>query len=176
MLIQITFFFFQYRYTYIVRYKTAYYSFYLPVALGMIISGISSEQTYINIKKILLEIGECYQIQDDYIDCYGDPSKTGKIGTDIEDGKCTWFIVKALELCNDSQKKVLLDNYAKKDPVNVKAVLQIYNELDLKSVYLREETLRLDLINDAIAKTVDKDYCLSLVLKTIMEIITHRSS
>ena len=30
-----------------------------------------------------------------------------QIGTDIEDFKCSWLIVKALELSNEQQKKVL---------------------------------------------------------------------
>ncbi|KAH1064459.1 hypothetical protein J1N35_029446 [Gossypium stocksii] len=29
------------------------------------------------------------------------------IGTDIEDFKCSWLVVKALEICNEEQKKVL---------------------------------------------------------------------
>lgn len=30
-----------------------------------------------------------------------------QIGTDIEDYKCSWLVVKALELCNEEQKKIL---------------------------------------------------------------------
>lgn len=30
-----------------------------------------------------------------------------QIGTDIEDFKCSWLVVKALELCNEDQKKLL---------------------------------------------------------------------
>ena len=30
-----------------------------------------------------------------------------QVGTDIEDFKCSWLVVKALELCNEEQKKLL---------------------------------------------------------------------
>jgi len=46
-------------------------------------------------------------IQDDYIDCFGDPALTGKVGTDIEDNKCSWLIVQALARATGQQRAVL---------------------------------------------------------------------
>lgn len=51
--------------------------------------------------------GEFLQIQDDYLDAFGDPEVTGKIGTDIESNKCTWLIVNALKLCTQEQRDIL---------------------------------------------------------------------
>ncbi len=45
--------------------------------------------------------------QDDFLDCFGDPSVTGKIGTDIEDNKCSWLIVQALQRASPEQKVLL---------------------------------------------------------------------
>lgn len=49
--------------------------------------------------------------QDDYLDCFGTPEVTGKIGTDIEDNKCSWLVVQALHLAAPEQRQVLeVDN------------------------------------------------------------------
>ncbi len=115
------------RYTQIVRYKTSYYSFYLPVQLGLVLvspkmlkhvvsvlnicvnvqAGIKDPELYRQARTILLAMGHLFQVQDDYLDCFGDPSVTGKVGTDIQDGKCSWLIVVALQRANAEQKEVL---------------------------------------------------------------------
>ncbi|GAV84877.1 polyprenyl_synt domain-containing protein [Cephalotus follicularis] len=123
----------------IVQYKTAYYSFYLPVACALLISGENLDK-HNDVKDVLVEMGTYFQVQDDYLDCFGDPATIGKIGTDIEDFKCSWLVVKTLELCNEEQKKLLCESYGKADPESVAKVKAIYNELNLKGVFEEYES------------------------------------
>jgi farnesyl diphosphate synthase len=51
------------RHQLIVIYKTAYYSFYLPVALAMHFVGIKDEKLFKQAKDILIPLGEYFQIQ-----------------------------------------------------------------------------------------------------------------
>ncbi|XP_077112429.1 farnesyl pyrophosphate synthase-like [Ranitomeya variabilis] len=127
------------RYKSIVKYKTAFYSFYLPVAAAMYMAGIDSEDDHQNAKTILLEMGKFFQIQDDYLDCYGDPSITGKIGTDIQDNKCCWLVVEALKRVTPEQRDVIRENYGQDDTEKVQRVKQLYHELDLSAVYTKYE-------------------------------------
>ncbi|KAK4259177.1 hypothetical protein QN277_005534 [Acacia crassicarpa] len=122
----------------IVKYKTAYYSFYLPVACALLIAGENLD-SHIDVKNILVDMGIYFQVQDDYLDCFGDPETIGKIGTDIEDFKCSWLVVKAMELSNEEQKKVLYENYGKPDPENVAKVKALYKKLDLQGVFAEYE-------------------------------------
>jgi len=95
------------KYSSIIKHKTAYYSFYLPVALALNMAGIADEQLLKRTEEILLPMGHFFQVQDDYLDCFGDPQVTGKKGTDIEDGKCTWLIVTALSVCSPAQRQLI---------------------------------------------------------------------
>ncbi|KAM7499028.1 hypothetical protein LguiA_023442 [Lonicera macranthoides] len=123
----------------IVQYKTAYYSFYLPVACALLMIGENLDN-HVNVKDILIEMGTYFQVQDDYLDCFGAPEVIGKIGTDIEDFKCSWLVVKALELSNEDQKKFLYENYGKEDPTSVAKVKELYKTLKLEDVFAEYES------------------------------------
>ncbi|XP_054850149.1 farnesyl pyrophosphate synthase-like isoform X2 [Eublepharis macularius] len=127
------------RYKTIVKYKTAFYSFYLPVAAAMYMVGIDGEEDHTHARAILLEMGEFFQIQDDFLDCFGDPDVTGKIGTDIQDNKCSWLVVECLKRASPEQRQLLEENYGQKDMDKVARVKQLYEELGLQSVYQEYE-------------------------------------
>lgn len=123
----------------VVTLKTSFYTFYLPVALGMHMVGHNDPKLMAQCKTILLRIGDFFQIQDDYIDCYGDPKVTGKIGTDIQDNKCSWMAVTCMERANAAQKQIMIDNYGHQDEEKVRRVKQLYDEIGLATIYEQYE-------------------------------------
>lgn len=127
------------KYWFIVRYKTAYYSFYLPVALALLYCGTATEKNMKQAMDILVPMGEYFQVQDDYLDNFADPETLGKIGTDIMDNKCSWLVNKALAIATPAQRQVLKENYGKKDKTSEAAVKKLYDELKLDQVYLQYE-------------------------------------
>ena len=97
------------RWTLIVKYKTAFYSFYCSVAIGMIVFGIDDQKAYDNAREILMVMGVYFQAQDDYFDAFATKEVLGKVGTDIQDKKCGWLFCKAYcELpITDAQRTIL---------------------------------------------------------------------
>lgn len=87
------------RYELITKYKTSIYSFYLPFACAFILANNKATDAEMKMEKdILMDIGHLFQVQDDILDAFGDSQVTGKIGRDIEEGKCTWLLCKCLSL------------------------------------------------------------------------------
>lgn len=123
----------------IVKYKTAYYSFYLPVAVAMRLAGIQDNDLLKRAEDILLPMGRFFQVQDDYLDCFGDPEITGKIGTDIEDGKCSWLIVTALPMCDSAQRQLIKAHYGLKNTESVNLVKSLYQQFDIPKLYTEYE-------------------------------------
>ncbi|GKZ73326.1 farnesyl pyrophosphate synthetase [Aspergillus niger] len=126
-------------YNKMVAYKTAYYSFYLPVALAMLYCGCASPRNLEQAERILVAMGTYFQVQDDYLDNFADPAVLGKVGTDIVDGKCSWLAVQALARCNAEQRLVLEENYGRKEDVRKAKVQVLFDELNLQEVYLEYE-------------------------------------
>lgn len=128
------------RYQGCVRYKTCYYSFYLSCALALAYCGYDPDsaegkELYKKAEDVCMILGEYFQIQDDVLDAFAPPEVLGKIGTDIEDAKCSWLVCKALELVNDDQKKILEEHYGKHDPEGVQKIKDLYKDLKLEELY-----------------------------------------
>ncbi|KAG9242934.1 farnesyl diphosphate synthase [Calycina marina] len=123
------------KYEFIVIYKTAWYSFYLPVALALHHQNIATPKNLKQAEKILIPLGTYFQVQDDYLDNFGLPEHIGKIGTDILDNKCSWLVNKALEIVTPEQRKILEDNYGQKDATKEAAVKKLYDELNVEKIY-----------------------------------------
>ncbi|CAH2078805.1 unnamed protein product [Thlaspi arvense] len=155
----------------IVQYKTAYYSFYLPVACALLMAGENLE-IHSDVKNVLVDMGIYFQVQDDYLDCFAEPETLGKIGTYIEDFKCSWLVVKALERCSEEQTKILYENYGKSEPSNIAKVKALYKELDLESAFMKYEKESYEKLTKLIEAHQSKE--IQLVLKSFLAKIYKR--
>lgn len=74
-------------------------------------------------------LGIAFQIQDDYLDAFGNPDKFGKqVGGDIISNKKTFLVIQALETAPANTKKEL-QNLMQSNPGNkVEKVLQIFKD------------------------------------------------
>ncbi|MGL5937461.1 MAG: polyprenyl synthetase family protein [Phocaeicola sp.] len=85
-----------------------------------------------------LQMGLGFQLQDDYLDVYGNPDLFGKnIGGDILSNKKTFMLITALARCNEQQRQELMGWITAKefDPQEkIAAVTALYNELDVQSI------------------------------------------
>ncbi|CUM66878.1 uncharacterized protein PRCAT00004562001 [Priceomyces carsonii] len=163
------------KHSFIVRFKTAYYSFYLPVALAMYMSGISDEKDLKQVQDILIPLGEYFQVQDDYLDCYGTPEQIGKIGTDIKDNKCSWLVNQALIKANKEQRKLLEENYGKKDDESEQRVKDLFNDLKLDEVYHKYEEMVVSGLKEQISKIDESRGLKKEVITTFLEKVYKRS-
>ncbi|KAK0674139.1 isoprenoid synthase domain-containing protein [Cercophora samala] len=123
------------KYRFIVIYKTAYYSFYLPVALSLLLLDIATPENLKQAESILIPLGEYFQIQDDYLDNFGLPEHIGKIGTDIMDNKCSWLVNQALAIVTPEQRRILEENYGRKDKAKEAVIKKLYDDLKLEQRY-----------------------------------------
>ncbi|WP_348823772.1 polyprenyl synthetase family protein [Flavobacterium aestuarii] len=75
--------------------------------MGAIIADTSVENADL-IYNFGLNLGIAFQLQDDYLDAFGDPETFGKqVGGDIIENKKTYLFLKAMDFSNDEEKKQL---------------------------------------------------------------------
>ncbi|MCC7402645.1 MAG: polyprenyl synthetase family protein [Chitinophagaceae bacterium] len=98
------------------------------------------------------KLGLAFQVQDDYLDAFGDPGKFGKqVGGDILANKKTFLLIRAQESASAAGKKELQSLLKSDAPGKVEKVLQIFREakvdawaLQLKNKFLNEALAHLE--------------------------------
>ncbi|KAF7491324.1 Farnesyl pyrophosphate synthase [Sarcoptes scabiei] len=137
------------RYQTIVLNKTAFYSFVMPIKLALFLSNQTDRNIHQSIEEILMEIGEMFQIQDDYLDCFGDQNRTGKIGTDIQEGKCTWLLMETLKrIAKDSEQLKIFNEYYGTE--NIEPIKEIYFKLELPKLFEQYQSAKIVSIKEKI--------------------------
>ena len=112
--------------------------------MGAILGG-ASEGNCRHMYEFGKNLGIAFQVQDDYLDAFGDPEKFGKeTGGDIRQNKKTFLWLHALEVANPEQKKILEELLAQNASDKVQKVLAVFKDCnvdewakELKEKYLQ---------------------------------------
>lgn len=101
--------------------KTSSYTVELPLHLGAIASNNYSRELLKELTAYAIPAGIAFQIRDDIIGLFGDPSVTGKpVGSDIKSKKKTLPVIKAYELSSGDDRRTLelVYNRLRADEIN----------------------------------------------------------
>ncbi|MGY1638025.1 polyprenyl synthetase family protein [Geodermatophilus sp. SYSU D00742] len=91
----------------VARYKSAGYTVQRPLQLGAAIAG-AGERAAEACTAIGLPLGEAFQLRDDVLGVFGDPSVTGKSADDdLREGKQTLLVALAEEATDDAGRRLL---------------------------------------------------------------------
>ena len=125
--------------------------------IGAILADASAEDAD-NLYKFGEQIGLAFQLQDDYLDVYGDSKVFGKeIGGDITSNKKTYMLINAFNKANDAQREELTRWVSARDfdrNEKVDAVTHLYNEIGIDQLaqdkiayYFAQSKKYLDAVN-----------------------------
>lgn len=112
--------------------KSAYYSVYGPMQLGMISAGAGGKAVE-RVKEYGVLIGNAFQIKDDILDCTSTPEVLGKsIGTDIYEGTKTailWhFVQNAPDLELEKVKAIYAKDRKEKTQEEIISVIKFFEK------------------------------------------------
>jgi geranylgeranyl diphosphate synthase type I len=87
----------------VIRYKSAKYTIEHPLLIGASLAGADPELLAVY-SEYGLALGEAFQLRDDVLGVFGDPSQTGKpAGDDLREGKRTVLVGLALQRADQAQ-------------------------------------------------------------------------
>ena len=139
----------------IVKFKTSFYTYFAPLAFGALITrhlpGVRPVDLA-TVEKVALVMGEYFQVQDDVLDCFADPAVLGKIGTDIQDTKCSWLAVTFLTVADQAQIARFKANYGKHDETNVAAIKELYAATKLLDRFAEYESATVTAVEQGLAE------------------------
>lgn len=150
--------------------KTARYTFEGPLHLGAILASCSDKKSFKMLSEYALLLGVAFQIQDDILGVFGNEQKMGKnLATDIEEGKKTLLVAKALEFANKNEQKQILAILGKKQ-LKVQEIMEFqdilkktgalaYNEEDAKKMLFKGK----ESIAKLVMLGVQKEFLLELI-------------
>lgn len=117
--------------------------------MGAIVSKTNEEQAN-HLYNFGLNLGIAFQLQDDYLDTYGNPETFGKqVGGDIIENKKTYLYLKSLEVSNKETKEKLVSFYNQKLDDNSTKITEVTRIFEQNNIPEHTKTLIKNYTNKA---------------------------
>ena len=134
------------------------------IGASMQMGGLCGDATSEQLEKLSLigySLGLAFQIQDDWLDVFGDPDKIGKRKAgDIHEGKKTLLMLSALERCGESDRTVILE-YIQNKPLSdseVNDVIEIFESCGIREDAKAQFLQHYDRAEKALGEFGDSNY------------------
>ncbi len=114
----------------VIRYKSAKYTIERPLHLGAALAG-APDELVVAYSGYGLPLGEAFQLRDDVLGVFGDPSQTGKpAGDDLREGKRTVLVATAVGAASPAQAALLRRHLGDPalDPAGIDALRDVMTE------------------------------------------------
>jgi geranylgeranyl diphosphate synthase type II len=108
--------------------------------MGAVIANVNDEEAE-KIYEFGLNLGIAFQLQDDYLDTFGNSESFGKqIGGDIIENKKTFLFLKTLAICDQNDKELLLKYYNSQmqSEVKVSEVTKLFKRNNISDITINE--------------------------------------
>jgi geranylgeranyl pyrophosphate synthase len=138
----------------VARYKSAGYTVQRPLQLGAAIAG-AGERAAETYTAIGLPLGEAFQLRDDVLGVFGDPSVTGKSADDdLREGKQTLLVALAEEAADDDGRRLLTEALGNPDagPAEFDALRALFESTGARAQVEQRIAERTALARTAIAE------------------------
>ncbi|XP_074034558.1 farnesyl pyrophosphate synthase isoform X1 [Leptinotarsa decemlineata] len=117
------------QYEVFLRYQAGY-TFCFPFILALYLSKKYTEELSKEIVPILLQMEKFHQAEKNFHNWFVKTEEEPY--NDIEDGKCTWLAVEALDKLNLRQRKIFYDNYGKSRNESIMIIKNLYKDLSMQ--------------------------------------------
>ena len=134
----------------VVRYKSAKYTIERPLHIGAALAGAGPE-VFAAYTAYGLPLGEAFQLRDDVLGVFGDPSETGKpAGDDLREGKRTVLIALANEHA-DAQQQAVIRTYLGDPALDASGVAALRSVIEDTGALAQTEAMIDDLLSTAVS-------------------------
>ena len=145
--------------------------------IGTLLGGASDKEACL-LYDYGVQVGLAFQLQDDYLDVYGDPALFGKkIGGDILCNKKTYMLINALLLADDRQRVELkrwIDAREYEPQEKIQAVTALYDQIGIRELCDKKITAYFEKAGECL-NALEVDDCRKQMLREFIGSLIHRN-